>query len=110
MAQRHTHASDAAIIFSTEAPVAAATGAISSAEINRILAAEAGTLDAGAVSNSPGGQLRTAHVAAGTADRLAALKALWGRAKPGTLAHYGWQVATAPAAARPESCTAPSGV
>ena len=84
----------------TEAPVAAATGAISSAEINRILAAEASTLDPGAVSNSPGGQLRTANVAADTADRVAALKALWGRAKPGTLAHYGWQIATAPAAAR----------
>lgn len=83
-----------------EAPVAAATGAISSAEINRILAAEAGTLDPGAVAGSPGGQLRTANVAASTADRVAALKALWGRARPGTLAHYGWQVAAAPAAAR----------
>lgn len=83
-----------------EAPVAAATGAISSAEINRILAAEAATLDPNAAASSAGGQLRTANVAANTADRLAALKALWGRAAPGTLAHYGWQVATAPAAAR----------
>lgn len=83
-----------------DAPVAAATGAISSAEINRVLAAEAATLDPNAASESAGGQLRTANVAPDTADRLAALKELWGRAKPGTLAHYGWQVATAPAAAR----------
>lgn len=87
-------------VRAAQAPVAAATGAISSAEINRILAAEAATLDPNEASQSAGGQLRTAHVAADVSDRIAALKALWGRAKPGTLGHYGWQVATAPAAAR----------
>jgi len=82
------------------AATAAATGAISSAEINRLLAAEAATLDPAQAGNSPGGQLRTANIAAETAARISALEALWGRAKPGTLDHYGWQVATAPAAAR----------
>lgn len=82
------------------APEAAAIGALSSAEINRILAAEAATLAAGQVAGSPGGQLRTAHAAPKVAERIAAMKALWGRARPGTPAHYGWQVATAPAAAR----------
>ncbi len=82
------------------APVAAATGAISSAEINRVLAAEAASLDPDQAGNSPGGQLRTATIAAETAGRLKALEALWSRAEPGTLDHYGWQVATAPAAAR----------
>ena len=87
-------------VRAADAPVAAATGAISSAEINRIFAAEAATLDPNAASQSAGGQLRTANVAADISDRIAALKALWARDKPGTLAHYGWQVATAPAAAR----------
>lgn len=82
------------------APEAAAIGALSSAEINRILAAEAATLAAGQVAASPGGQLRTAHAAPEVAERIAAMKALWGRARSGTAAHYGWQVATAPAAAR----------
>ncbi|MFN3371655.1 MAG: hypothetical protein ACK4Z0_09025, partial [Sphingomonadaceae bacterium] len=82
------------------APEAAAIGALSSAELNRLLAAEAATLAAGQVAASPGGQLRTAHAGEEVAQRIEAMKALWGRARPGTLAHYGWQVATAPAAAR----------
>lgn len=82
------------------APGAAATGAISSAEINRVLAAEAASLDPGAVARSPGGQLRQAQVAADIADRLDALKALWSRADAGTADQYGWQVATGPAVAR----------
>lgn len=82
------------------APEAAATGALSSAELNRILAAEAATLAAAQVASSPGGQLRTAHAGEDVARRIAAMTALWGRARPGTPAHYGWQVATAPAAAR----------
>jgi hypothetical protein len=82
------------------APAAAATGALSSAELNRLLAAEAATLDPAAATDSPGGQLRTASNAADTAARLAAMKALWARAEPGTADHYGWQLATAPAAAR----------
>ncbi|MCG2840348.1 hypothetical protein L6Q21_05065 [Sandaracinobacter sp. RS1-74] len=82
------------------APIAAAIGAISSAEINRIFNAMVATLDPGEASDSAGGRLRAANVAADVSDRVAALKALWGRAKPGTLEHYGWQVATAPAAAR----------
>lgn len=82
------------------APTAAAIGAISSAEINRVLAAEAATLDPAQAGNSPGGQLRTASIAAETAARISALEALWGRAEPGTPEHYGWQVATAQAAAR----------
>lgn len=82
------------------APEAAATGALSSAELNRILAAEAATLAAGQAGNSPGGQLRIAHAGEDVAQRIAAMKALWARARPGTPAHYGWQLATAPAAAR----------
>lgn len=82
------------------APAAAATGAISTAELNRILAAEAATLDPAQAGNSPGGQLRTANVAVEIADRLDAMKALWGRAQAGSAEHYGWQIATAPAAAR----------
>lgn len=83
-----------------QAPLAAAIGAISSAEINRILAAEAATLDPRELASSAGGQLRTARIAASVADRVAALKDLWGRARTGTPEQYGWQVATAPAAAR----------
>jgi hypothetical protein len=82
------------------APEAAATGAISTAEINRILAAEAAALDPAVAGNSPGGRLRAANVAADIDDRVAALKALWGQAPADSLAAYGWQVATAPAAAR----------
>jgi hypothetical protein len=82
------------------AATAAATGAISSAEINRLLAAEAATLDPAQAGSSPGGQLRTANIAAETSARLSSLEALWGRAEPGSLDHYGWQVATAPAAMR----------
>ena len=79
---------------------AAATGAISTAEINRLLAAEADVLDPAAAGNSPGGRLRTANVGDAVSDRLSAMKALWGLAPSGSLAAYGWQVATAPAAAR----------
>lgn len=79
---------------------AAATGAISSAEANRLLAAEAATLDRSAAAGSPGGQIRTANVAANRADRIAALKALWGRGAADSAARYGWQVAGAFAAAR----------
>ncbi len=82
------------------APAAAATGAVSSAELNRIFAAEAATLDPAQAGASPGGQLRTAQIAADPAEGLKAMKALWGRAASGTAAHYGWQLATAPAAAR----------
>jgi hypothetical protein len=82
------------------APAAAATGALSSAELNRLLAAEAATLEPSQAAESPGGRLRTASAAADVADRLAAMKALWGRAEAGTAEAYGWQVATAPAAAR----------
>jgi hypothetical protein len=82
------------------APEVAATGALSSAEIDRILAAEAAGLDPSAASDSPGGLLRTASIAPDVPDRIAALKSLWGEAKPDTAARYGWLVATAPAAAR----------
>ncbi|TPE59207.1 hypothetical protein FJQ54_14170 [Sandaracinobacter neustonicus] len=79
---------------------AAATGAISTAEINRILAAEADGLNPAAVGQSPGGRLRSANVAAALPDRIAAMKALWGLAPANSAAAYGWKVATAPAAAR----------
>ncbi|MBS3962516.1 MAG: hypothetical protein KGZ61_11910 [Sandarakinorhabdus sp.] len=82
------------------APTAAAIGAISSAEINRVLAAEAATLDPAQAGKSPGGQLRTAAIAGKTAARIDAFEALWSRAEAGTRDHYGWQVATAPAVAR----------
>jgi hypothetical protein len=81
------------------APEVAATGAISAAELQRILAAEAATLDQGAVARSPGGLLRTAMAAERASDRLAAMRTLWRRAQPGTRAGYGWKVATSAAAA-----------
>lgn len=81
------------------APEVAATGAISAAELQRILAAEAATLDQGAVGRSPGGLLRTAMAADRAGDRMAAMRSLWDRARPGTRAHYGWKVATSAAAA-----------
>lgn len=87
------------------APVAAATGAFSTAELNRLLAAQADELDGGgsagtAAGESPGGRLRTAHVAADTDQRVAAMQALWRESPADSLAAYGWQLATAPAAAR----------
>jgi hypothetical protein len=78
----------------------AATGAISSAELNRIQAADASQLDPAAAGESPGGRLRTANAALEMPARIAAMQALWDQAKPGTPAHYGWLIATAPAAAR----------
>ncbi len=77
------------------APEVAATGAISAAEIARILAAEVETLESSTAGGSPGGQLRRAAVAPDMKDRLAALKALWSRARPGTPGHYGLQAAAA---------------
>jgi hypothetical protein len=82
------------------APVAAATGAVSSDEINRLLAAEADALEGGGSGSSAGGRLRTANVAAEAGARIEALKSLWAEAPAGSLAAYGWQVATARAAAR----------
>ena len=82
------------------APAVAATGAISGAELDRILAAEAATLDPAASARSPGGLLRQAQAGERIEDRLRALRALWSRAQPGTAEHYGWRVATAAAAAR----------
>jgi hypothetical protein len=82
------------------APVVAATGAISTDELNRLLAAEADALDTGASGDSPGGRLRTAHVAADVDARVAAMRALWSDAPAGSLAAYGWQIATARAASR----------
>ncbi len=79
---------------------AAATGAISSAEANRIFAAEAATLDRSAAGNSPGGLIRTASAATDLSDRIKALRTLWSRGKPDSVARYGWQVSTALAAAR----------
>lgn len=79
---------------------AAATGAISSAEANRIFAAEAASLARASAGNSPGGQIRTAHVATDRADRIKALRALWSRGKADSTERYGWQVSGAMAAAR----------
>jgi hypothetical protein len=78
----------------------AATGALSAAEANRLFATEAEALEGPAAADSPGGRLRTAQVAADTADRLRAMKALWSEAPEGSARAYGFQVATAPAAAR----------
>jgi hypothetical protein len=77
------------------APAVVATGAISSAEANRLFAADASALDPSALGNSPGGQLRTVRIGATPDARMRALKALWGRAQAGTAAAYGWQVAAA---------------
>jgi hypothetical protein len=82
------------------APAAAATGAISTDELVRLLAAEADALDQGASGDSAGGRLRTANVAAEAGDRISAMKALWAEAPAGSPAAYGWQVATARAAVR----------
>jgi hypothetical protein len=82
------------------APAAAATGAVSSAELNRTLAAEAATLDPAEAGNSAGGLLRTASIAADPGDRVKAMRAVWSRADAGSAEHHGWQLATAPAAAR----------
>lgn len=82
------------------APAVAATGALSTAELNRILAARADELDQGAAGESPGGRLRTANVAADVGQRVAAMQALWKEDAADSTAAYGWQVATAPAAAR----------
>ena len=84
----------------TLGPVVAASGAISSAEVNRLFAAEAATLDPTALASSPGGQLRVANNTQDSAQRIQALKALWSRAEAGSPEHYGWLVATALAAAR----------
>jgi hypothetical protein len=82
------------------AALVAATGAISTAELNRLLAAQADELDPRAAGNSPGGRIRTAMVAADVQDRIDAMQALWSEAPADSLPAYGWQVATAPAAAR----------
>jgi hypothetical protein len=82
------------------APAVAATGALSTAELNRILAARADELDQRAAGDSPGGRLRTANIAADVDQRVAAMQALWKEDAAGSPAAYGWQVATAPAAAR----------
>jgi hypothetical protein len=81
------------------APGAAAIGAMSGGELGRLLAAEAATLDQGAVARSPGGLLRSAMTAAEPAERVRAMRSLWARAAEGTTDHYGWRIATASAAA-----------
>ena len=87
-------------VRASHAPEAAATGAISSAEINRVLAAEAATLNPSDVAKSAGGQLRAANVAPEISARIDALQKLWSRSAAGSADRYGWQVATAPSAAR----------
>ncbi|MFA7440225.1 MAG: hypothetical protein WCZ66_04560 [Sphingomonadaceae bacterium] len=82
------------------APEAAALGVLGSAEINRIMAAEADILEATEVGNSPGGQLRRANAADAPADRLAAMEALWKRGDEASRARYGWLIATSAPAAR----------
>lgn len=82
------------------APSVAATGAISTDELTRLLAAAADELDGTAAGNSPGGRLRTANVAADAADRISAMKTLWADAPEGSAEAYGRQLATARAAAR----------
>lgn len=82
------------------APIAAAIGAVSADEINRILAAQADDLEQGSAGESAGGRLRTANMAAEPAQRIQAMKALWAEAPADSLAAYGWQVATARAASR----------
>jgi hypothetical protein len=82
------------------AAAAAATGALSTDELNRILAAQADGLDQGASTDGPGGRLRTANLAVDVGDRIAAMEALWKDEAADSLAAYGWQLATARAAAR----------
>lgn len=79
---------------------AAAIGAISSTEINRLLAADATGRDSAQVNRSPAGLLRRANVAPEMSDRLAALRQLWTGGAEDSLERYGWQVAGALAAAR----------
>lgn len=80
-------------------PEAAALGVLSGAELGRLLAAEAATREPGAVARSPGGLLRTASTAPTVAERMRAMQALWSRGAEGSRARYGWQIATATAAA-----------
>lgn len=79
---------------------AAATGAISSAEANRLLAASATALDPSAMRNSPGGEAQRAWAGTTQDDRLAAIRALLSRGAAGSAERYGWQIAGAASAAR----------
>lgn len=81
-------------------PEAAAIGALSAAEANRLLAASAADLAASALSSSPGGQARAAQSAASADDRIAALRGLLRRGADGSLERHGWQVASALSAAQ----------
>ncbi len=82
------------------AAVAAAIGALSSTEVNRLLAAAAEAGDPAQVNRSPAGFIRRASVAPQMSERIAALRQLWSEGDDGSLERYGWQVAGAQAASR----------
>lgn len=81
------------------APEAAASGALSAAELRRILALEAAGTAIGALDSSPGGRLRRAYAAQGAAERVAALEALFDSAPAGSATAWGLMVAGGDAAA-----------
>lgn len=80
-------------------PLAAGIGALSSSEANRLIAAEALTLDPSAMGSSPGGQARAAQAGRDDEIRLEALRGLMTRDAEGSIARHGWTVAAALSAA-----------
>lgn len=87
---------------------AAATGAFSSAELDRLLADATQATPAATQDTTAGGRIRTANVAPDARARLAAMRELWKQGAAATPDHYGWQIAAAAAAARlqPEAALA----
>lgn len=81
------------------APIAAALGVSSAAELGRVHSAFAAEMDPFAFDASPSGQLRVAFAGRDSDDRLAALRTLWRR---GTTERerFAGKILTAPAAAR----------
>ena len=82
------------------APEAAGIGALSSAELRRILALEAADAPAGTLAGLAGGQLRQALGATDTDSVIAAIEALVARAPAGSAAGFGYRIAASEAAAR----------
>lgn len=81
------------------APVAAAIGVASAAELGRVHSAYAAEMDPFAFEASPSGQLRAAYVARDPDARLAAMRTLWQRGGTGR-SGFGAKILTAQAAAR----------
>jgi hypothetical protein len=83
----------------TYAPVAAALGVASSAEMVKLYAAQAADMDPVAYDGSPASRLRLAYTARTSEERLTAMRTLWTRGRD-PASRYGMKVLTAQAAAR----------